>query len=73
MRTRVQSEASPRGICGKQSDTETSFSPSFSILLCQYHLVLIHSSITDDVYNLKKSERYSISLPPPPHTHTNTM
>jgi len=32
-----RSQASPRNVFGLQSDTVTGFSPSNSVLLCQYH------------------------------------
>jgi hypothetical protein len=34
---RVRCRVNPRGICGGQSGTVTVFSPSSSVLPCQYH------------------------------------
>jgi hypothetical protein len=37
MENRVRSRVSPFGICGGLNDTLTCFSPSMSVLPCQYH------------------------------------
>jgi hypothetical protein len=38
---RVRSWVSPCEICGGQNGTWTGFSPSFWVLLCQYHLIVV--------------------------------
>jgi hypothetical protein len=54
---RVQSQTSPRAICGGQSGTGPGFSTSTSALLCQYHSTnashsLIHH-VSPMLYNHK--------------------
>jgi hypothetical protein len=45
MEARVRIQVSQCGICGGQSGTETGFSPSPSILPCQYYSTAVRYSL----------------------------
>jgi hypothetical protein len=60
----IQSDASPCGICDKQSSIGTCFSPSTSVLPCRFHsptvaYLLIH--LPQMLYNLSEWQRHWIT------------
>jgi hypothetical protein len=82
IKTFVQSQAIPRGICGSQIDNRTCFSPSTLAFSCQYlsnnlpHSHFTHLSLT--IHNLSKRDHceQNTSLPtyhPPHKSHMNCL
>ena len=57
--TWIQSQASPRGICGGKCGNETGSSLSISVLLCQYHHTNAQCSL---IHKLSHYVQYVIQL-----------